>query len=65
MSTKHNVEIEEKNFKEVEQYLNQKVIENFEEVTLADILEMYQQNNGKSVIFCTNTRIHKRVVCRY
>ena len=41
--------IRKKNFKEVEQYLNQKVIENFEEVTLADILEMYQQNNGKSV----------------
>ena len=49
MSTKHNVEIEEKNFKEVEQCLNQKVIQNFEEVALADIVEMYQQNNGKSV----------------
>ena len=49
MSAKHNIEIEEKNFKEVEQYLNQKVIENFEDVTLADILEIYQQNNGKSV----------------
>ena len=41
--------IRKKNFKEVEQYLNQKVIENFEEVTLADILEIYQQSNGKSV----------------
>ena len=41
--------IEEKNFKEVEQYLNQKVIGNFKVVTLADILEIYQQSNGKSI----------------
>ena len=41
--------IEEKNFKEVEQYLNQKVIGNFKVVTLADILEIYQQRNGKSI----------------
>ena len=64
MSTKQNVEIEEKNFKEVEQYLKQKVTGNFQVVTLAGIFEIYQQSNGKS-IFCTNTRIHKRVVCRY
>ena len=49
MSTKQNVEIEEKNFKEVEQYLNQKVIGNFEVVTLADILEIYQQSNRESI----------------
>ena len=42
MPTKQNVEIEEKNAKEVEQYLNQKVIGNFEVVTLAEILEIYQ-----------------------
>ena len=46
MSTKQNVEIKEKKFKEVEQYLNQKVIGNFEVVTLADILEIYYQSNG-------------------
>ena len=49
MSAKQNVEIEEKNFKKVEEYLNQKVIGNFEMVTLADILEIYQQRNGKSI----------------
>ena len=49
MSTKQNVEIKEKKFKEVEQYLNQKVIGNFEVVTLADILEIYYQSNGKSI----------------
>ena len=42
MPTKQNVEIEEKNAKEVEQYLNQKVIGNLEVVTLAEILEIYQ-----------------------
>ena len=46
---KQNIEIEEKNFEEVEQYLNQKVIGNFEVVTLAEILEIYQQNNRKSI----------------
>ena len=41
--------IEEKNFKEAEQYLNKKVIGNFAVVTVADILEIYQQSNGKSI----------------
>ena len=49
MSTKQNVEIEEKNFKEVEQYLKQKVTGNFQVVTLAGIFEIYQQSNGKSI----------------
>ena len=49
MPTKQNVEIEEKNAKEVEQYLNQKVIGNFEVVTLTDSLEIYQQSNNKSI----------------
>ena len=49
MSTKQNVEIEEKNFKEVEQYLKQQVTGNFQVVTLAGIFEIYQQSNGKSI----------------
>ena len=49
ISTKHNIKNEEKIFKEVEQYLNQKVIGNFEVVTIANILEIYQQSNGKSI----------------
>ena len=49
MSTKQNVEIDEKNFKEVEQYLNRKVIGNSEVGTLADILEIYHESNGKSI----------------
>ena len=49
MSTKQNVEIEEEKIKEVEQYLNQKVIGNFEVFTLTDILEIYQQSNGKII----------------
>ena len=49
MSTKQNVEIDEKNFKEVEQYLNRNVIGNSEVGTLADILEIYHESNGKSI----------------
>ena len=49
MSTRQNVEIEVKNFEEVEQYLNQKVIGNFEVATLVDIFKIYQQSNGKSI----------------
>ena len=49
MSTKQNVKIEKKKIKEVEQYLNQKVIGNFEVVTLTDSLEIYQQSNNKSI----------------
>ena len=50
MSTKQNVEIEEKQFKEVQQYLNQKVIGNFEVVTLADILETTSRVMGKAYL---------------
>ena len=49
ISTKQNVKIEKKKIKEVEQYLNQKVIGNFEVVTLTDSLEIYQQSNNKSI----------------
>ena len=50
MSTKQNVKIEKKKIKEVEQYLNQKVIGNFEVVTLADILETTSRAMGKAYL---------------
>ena len=57
MLTKQNLEIEEKKFKEVKQYLNQKVIGNFEVVALSDILEIYRRVMGKEYLLqkCNNT----------
>ena len=50
MLTKQNLEIEEKKFKEVKQYLNQKVTGNFEVVALADILKIYRRVTGKEYL---------------